>query len=127
MKILRFPAQAYIEKKGKLVVDSGDAIVGTLELLWAGVQNSPCSDLKLREHKANKRLKKKLREITCYRDEDKDSRISLLEQTLILEEEEIEVMKKLLNANSFTAAISEELGELWDIIDSAEDYKLKQV
>lgn len=130
MKLLTFPAQAYLpktvdQKETLEYQKSEDSLIGVIELLWAGISNSPCQDLTKKDYKTIKSLKKKLREISQYKDEDKDSRITLSgEQILILEEEELSIMKKLLEANKFTSLIAEDIDLLYSIVDAAKEYEV---
>lgn len=138
MKKIIFPAQTYKyveneiigKENNKDIIYTGykyilteESIVGSLELLWASVQRSPLQDLNRNDHKINKRLKKKLREITRFKDKNEDSRISRDGlQILILEEDEFSLMKRHLDSNKFGSAASEDVSLLWEIIDAATDY-----
>lgn len=128
MRKLIFPAESYTltpvkDKDGKEYLKCDDALIGRLELFWSGIENSPCSDLTKKEHKINKRLKESLRTVTRYKDDDEDARVALEgPQHLILEEDQYDLAKKLLEANKFYPKVSDVLSELWDIIDNAETF-----
>lgn len=98
-------------------------LVGLLELLWTGVINSPCTELSKKEHKVNKRLQASLETVTRYKDSDEDARVALEgRQELIIEEDEYELLKKLMEANKFFGKISSQVSDLWDVIDTAETF-----
>lgn len=143
MKLLRFPAQSYtlitdeVQKDilGREVKYTGykydkqeDSIISSLELAWNAVTRSQLQDLNKKDHKLNKALKKKLREVTRFKDKDEDSRIPLKgEQILYLEEAELELLKRHLDeGNKFTSAVSEDVDRLWEVIESAQDYDPKK-
>lgn len=123
MKQIVFDVEDYIYDGVKYNYVKTDASqVGQFELLWAGVNNVQI-DLTKKEHKIIKRLKVKLREISIYKDNDKDSRIlKLSTQQLILETDEYDIMKKLLESNRFLPRISDDVDALWEKIDNAPDY-----
>lgn len=126
MRKLIFPAESYTstpvkDKEDKFFLKSDKGIIGVIELLWTGVVNSECKTLTKKEHKINKRLITSLESISRFKDDDEDSRVAFNgEQTLIIEEDEYELLKKLLEANTFFARVSGTLTDLWEIIDNAE-------
>lgn len=120
MRKLIFPAESYTIKNSVLICDK--AIVGVLELLWNGIEKSQ-AELSKKEHKVNKRLKESIELITRYKDKDEDSRVALEDkQELILEEDQYELLVKLLEGNKFTSLISKTVVALWDIVDNAETF-----
>lgn len=125
MKQLSFPPASYTFKEGSYIYDKTDSsIVAPLELLWTVIQESPLQDLKRADHRTNIALKKAIREITIFKDKDKDSRISINPQILVLEDAQFELLKRHLNANIFSSRVSEDVETLWNIIESAKEYEI---
>jgi hypothetical protein len=132
MRKLIFPAQEYIlehytDTQGKQLpktfLKAKGATIGIVELLWTVLIRSPAQDLTKKDLKTIKSVKVLLKNITRYKDCDEDSRVSIEgSNVLILEEEQYEIIKKLMEAFKFTAAVSDEVVDLWDIIDNAESF-----
>lgn len=139
MKQILFEAESYkyVEEPVKTLtgIDTGkiykgykynktdDRVIGLFELLWVGITQSQSQDLSKPDFKVIKRLKKKLREISRFKDADNDSRILLEnDQVLILEGDEYSLVKRLLEANKFSASIADDVDALWEKVDSATDY-----
>lgn len=108
-----------------------DGIVGKFELLWIGIVKSPYGtrqgeQLSRKEHKVIKGLKKKLKDISIYKDGDQDSRIIFYPHTkeCWLENDEYSLLIRLLEANSFSAAVSETLTDLYDLLDDTKEEEL---
>lgn len=132
MKKLIFPAETYVvDSQTEALIykpESKRSIIGLLELLYTSIVTSPLSDMTKKDHKVNSALTDKLIGVTRYKDKQEDSRVSLEgDQALILEEPEYELMKKLVEANKFISRVSYDLTRLWDVIDSAQEYKVAQI
>lgn len=123
MKQLNFPSEQYtLENEVYKYVKTEESAIGALELLWQTVELSQ-EKLNKKDHKTNKSIKRKLREITQYKDKEKDSRVTLPKpQILLLEEEELSLLKRHVENFPFSSRISEDVDRLWDIIDTAQDY-----
>lgn len=108
--------------------------IGMFEMLWGAINHSPYGQIDRNnkitrsEHKKIKSIKTKMRSISHFKDKDQDSRILLDPMlTVFLEEEEYLLLIKLLEANSFQAAISEEVATLWEIIEDAEEVDIQKL
>jgi hypothetical protein len=125
MKQINFSAEFHeFNEEKKTFEYKGPDFIGTFELLWNGVDHSPCQNLTKKDHKVIKRLKKKLREISVYKDSDEDARVlSSGSHILLLEGDEYEVLKKLLDANIFSAMVSDEVDTMYDLVDNAPEYQ----
>lgn len=128
MRELTFPSESYeLENKiWKFKGKTGDGkLIGLFELIWSGVNRSGKEDLKRRDHKIVKRLKAKLREISRYKDQDEDARILDVggPYTVILEEDEFQMLKDLVDANKFSSIISDEVDAMWNYLDSIPEKK----
>lgn len=135
MRKIEFKAENYFLFEDEAILPDGtkkkisylkckDGFIGVFELLWSGVDRSN-KELAKKDHKVVKRLKSKLKEISRWRDKDEDARV-LKEgvQIVILEEDEYNILKELLEANKFTSKISEIVDAMWDLIENAPDYQV---
>lgn len=127
MKKLIFPNEEYKEEKGSWIyVKTEESVIGKLELLWLAIEHSELKDLKLRDHKSNKKLKKAIREITRFKDKDEDARIALPgEQSLVLEDAEFELLRRHIDeGNKFGSKVSDDLIALYDILNAPHNIEL---
>lgn len=143
MRSLKFYPQAYESKDNSEAVNlaklNGTTLdrkgflqakneykVGMFELMDAMI--SKLSEVKLdkKKHKINKRLRNKLKEISCFKDSEEDSRVSIDGGTIILEEDEYELLKEHLESATpkVTGRFSGLLDDLLTKVDNAEEYKL---
>lgn len=125
MKRIDFPADDYREKTIGIFEyqKKEDSVIGLLELLWIGIYRSPYDGLDRAKAKTLKKIIKKLRAITRFKDKDEDSRISNSgPQVLLLEDSELELFKTVLSANRFSALVTEDADLLWEVIESAQDF-----
>ena len=127
MKLLSFPNELYELKEERLVYKrTEESYIGKIELLWIVLMKSTLELKGDRDHKINRRLKKKIREFTRYQDKDQDSRIAKEgEIKIVLEEDEYDLLKKHVKAFPFSSAISEDADDLDKIIQTATDPKLE--
>lgn len=118
-----FKAGVDSEKKYGWVYD-GDGVIGILELFWT-VFAASNKQLTKKEAKICKRLRATLKTISRFKDEDEDSRI-LIEggpHTVVLEEDEWDLAKELVNETKFKAVVSDEYDTLCDLLDNAKEFK----
>lgn len=125
MQLIRLPAEQHNWNEDKKRFDFvGDGLISILDLIWSGINKAqPEEKLTRKDHRTIKKVKAKIKDITRFKDFDKDSRIGHeYDQELILEDAELDMLKKLLESNKFLPIISDEVDLMWTIIDSAEDY-----
>jgi hypothetical protein len=125
MRRLEFPNQKYTLVDTTYKLDKSEGVIGLVELLWAGITRSEVQDLTKKDYKVIKKLRKKIKAVTVFKDKDEDSRVTPQECTLYLENDEYDMLVKLLNGNKFLAVIAEELDSLWSIIDEAKEEEFK--
>lgn len=119
MRTINFKEATYTLMDGVKVYD-GPGKIDPFEMIWTGV-NVSSKKLDKKGHKINKRLREALKAISDWKDADKDSRILLSgPQILVLEEDEYSLLKSLLDEVNFRATLSEEVAEMYDLIDNAQ-------
>jgi hypothetical protein len=145
MREIKFPAETYVEKDNSELIEQAKAQnipvklkkwlecdnefkCGKLELI--DVMISKMSELKMdkKKHKVNKKLRAKFKDITRYKDEDKDARVTLDgAQTLVLEDAEYDLLKEHMDSATpkMAARISDLLTDVWDLVDEAREFKLE--
>lgn len=149
MKQLSFPIEQYREveiigqgiEDGKITTLVKTELVaqnrikcGVYEIMDVMINKIAKSQLDRKEHKTNKKLQKKIREIGTYKDKDEDSMVikkgenGILAQSVILEDAEFDLLKKILESatTNVTPKYSEAVSDLWDLIDSAIDIETKK-
>lgn len=127
MRNLSFAAEIYVEDVAKNAEGKdisylkyvGEGRLGIFELIWTALNITP-RELNKKEHKINKRLRAKFKEVSRYKDQDKDARV-LNEgtQQVLIEEDEYELLKGLLEAVKFKSALSDEVDTMFEFIDNA--------
>ena len=113
-----------IDEKEKEALVYQNGAIGLFELIWTAISISE-KKLNKKEHKVVKRLKKDLRSISRFKDEDEDSRV-LNEggpHELLIEEDEYDILKEILEDVKFRAAVSDEVADMWDFIDNVPEHK----
>lgn len=128
MRELIFNPESYEDKIDpktlKKYKQSKDNTIGIFELVYTSVNNVNIGDFTKADFKVIKRLKRALKLVSSYKDEDKDSKISVNGCKLVIEEDEFAMLERLFNQASkgFRPAIAEEVCTIFDMLESSTLY-----
>lgn len=136
MRELKFGPEVYEEKvinedavkiagvePKKALVCQNEFKCGLFELLDTGISKLTEVKQDKKKHKTNKKLRKKFKEISIYKDSDQDSRVCPRGGSVLLEDSEYDLLKEHLESATpkFSARVSELLDDLWTLIDEAKE------
>jgi len=99
----------------------------TFELIYTGLMVTP-KELDRKGHRLHTKITDKLEDVSCFKDDDKDSRIlNPNGGIVILEEAEFTLLKECLEAVKFLPRVSKKVNTLWDFLDASKEESLKKV
>ena len=136
MKQILFPIEEYKVRKYKDFDGAdktdleavNDERCGIYEMIWTMITTVSQLKLEGKDHKTNKKLKAKLKEISRFKDEHEISRISKLgdmPHVVLLEDAEFELLKRMVDDSvpRVVGRYSETICAVLELMDSAVEVK----